>query len=1176
MKKHLLLFLSFVYLLSAKAQVTSPAGNTYAVVIGISNYKSKGIRKLQFAHKDAEEFANFLRTAGVQEQNMRLLTDSMATTAAIYESLNWLVDKSRENDIVYFYFSGHGDMENITVHRNGFLLAQNTPRNNFINNALRIEDLNSYANTLSVKNVKAILITDACHSGKLTGNEDKGKFLVGEQLRKAQRNEIRITSSASNELSAENEAWGGGRGVFSFYLVNGLKGLAEKNRDGFVTLSEIKTFIDSSFAVDALLVKEGHKQTPVIPITAKTQNFRLAAVNETVLRQARNQMAEQSAIHFSVSADMLLADEDKSLNPSDYFLLKLKEQKPENKLDFKKLELLDKDKIAFAVIQQLKSGKKSQTDSLMLIELEQLFKANPAELKIFNDRFITILHDRVQEIINLYLEADTPELERRRYYNAYSRGYDSYPKMLAVAYKLTDPENSFRHILKVNMHYLAGVAARLKMPMQTNPLPLLNEAFRELNKAYKLEKDAPYILNELGILYRIKKQPLKALEYYIKASEQSSEWALPWANMANVYAELGQYDKGFEAAEKAIQLDSLLQNPYIGKGILYERTGNYLLSEEEFRKSIKLNTRHYLPFERLAGVLMKTARYHDADSFFHEAAIRKQGFNFRLNDSNLDGVIDQFDQEQPDPPCPFDTAKITDKDIMGNLVWGIELYNSGRRNEAEKKIRLAIKADSENPLAYHYLGKMLYRQQDWAETEIYLRFARQFRLGPAALSLYIDSLLKLNPGYTNSSCIVKKFLQAAYNPLEDDFMLASAYEKWTHYAQAETEYRKIIETNPRLTGGYYKLWRMLENTGRYTDAEDVIKLLSVHNRETGNREMAAFYKRMTELFPEKAEWHYNAGRFFYLLCAAEKTGFSSDIKYVEDDTGAEKYIDDITRDKMDDLQPPVSDVFVIPGAGTELNLPINTLYESESKIPGTEEYISTSEEIIFPRTSGILHLLKAEPLLQEAEMIAEVNFKIGDLYVWQGLTHRAIPHYRKSVDLIPGDAGTRISLLNCYAKEYSFKLALEQLDTLRNRQTLDFENMLLMAGYCMYTGRFPDALSLLNTALSIRPDQIPELYNLQGRLALLSKQYSIALEHYAVYNRFREANNDVKYNIARLYALTGNTTRAWNNLKAALDAGFNYGYVLEQDMAWDNYRNQTKWDALLKQYTMRKYPGSVK
>ena len=147
--------------------------NSYAVVIGISRYASKGIPKLKYANKDARVFADYLLSksgGSVPKENIRLLTDSNATTAAVYDAMSWLRESCRENDLVYFYFAGHGDMESETIYKLGFLLTFNTPRTNYINNAIRIEDLNNFANTVSVENkANVVLITDACHSGQLAG-----------------------------------------------------------------------------------------------------------------------------------------------------------------------------------------------------------------------------------------------------------------------------------------------------------------------------------------------------------------------------------------------------------------------------------------------------------------------------------------------------------------------------------------------------------------------------------------------------------------------------------------------------------------------------------------------------------------------------------------------------------------------------------------------------------------------------------------------------------------------------------------------------------------------------------------------------------------------------------------------------------------------------------------------
>ena len=171
MKYCKLCFLFIITLCFQNVIAQTATNNTYAVIVGVSNYESIGIRKLKFANNDAQNFYNYLLSksgGSVPPRNMKLLLDEEASFAAIYQELKWLLKKAKKDDLVYFYFSGHGDMENTTIYKLGFLLAQNTPRTNYINNALRIEDLNYYANTLSTKNqAKVVLITDACHSGIL-------------------------------------------------------------------------------------------------------------------------------------------------------------------------------------------------------------------------------------------------------------------------------------------------------------------------------------------------------------------------------------------------------------------------------------------------------------------------------------------------------------------------------------------------------------------------------------------------------------------------------------------------------------------------------------------------------------------------------------------------------------------------------------------------------------------------------------------------------------------------------------------------------------------------------------------------------------------------------------------------------------------------------------------------
>jgi uncharacterized caspase-like protein len=52
-----------------------------------------------------------------------------------------------------------------------------------------------------------------------------------------------ISASDDSQFSQESAQWGGGHGVFTFHLLEGLKGKADYNKDGLVTLGELIPFL---------------------------------------------------------------------------------------------------------------------------------------------------------------------------------------------------------------------------------------------------------------------------------------------------------------------------------------------------------------------------------------------------------------------------------------------------------------------------------------------------------------------------------------------------------------------------------------------------------------------------------------------------------------------------------------------------------------------------------------------------------------------------------------------------------------------------------------------------------------------------------------------------------------------------------------------------------------------
>ncbi|MEI7736974.1 MAG: caspase family protein, partial [Ferruginibacter sp.] len=549
---------------------TKPINSSYALVVGISKY-GNGIPSLQFANRDAKVFADFLKSkagGSVPPENIRFLQDSAASSGAVYVGLYWLTKVAKENDLVYIYFSGHGDIDGELIQKNGYLLCYNTPPSEYINFALSVSNLNEYANTLSAaKKANVVIITDACHSDKISSAENRGPLLAGLLGKETEKKEVRISSSAADELSNENEAWGGGRGVFSYYLVNGLKGLADKSNDGLVTLKEIKSYMETAFAGDALIQREKIKQTPSLK---GSDDFIVSKVDKAAATDAAKEISEGQLAIPIVSAS--LYPEEANTPAPDYFFDLLDKSNMDELTE--KLQLYNQpaDSIAFRIIHHLIEKYKPSTaieseinrlrksiansasipkeiaafnlvnfnntiqDSVMrqksdtkLHELLTMLMADATELSFFKDRLAERFDNTGQQVIDQYLSGDAAELEKRRYYNANNNGYDLYKKMFAISMKLSSQGNIFlQKILNVKYHYFGAVAARVKIPLADNPAPLVATAWNEIQAAVKLEDSASYIYNELGNISELKKDYRSAEKSYLRAIKKTPNWAIPW------------------------------------------------------------------------------------------------------------------------------------------------------------------------------------------------------------------------------------------------------------------------------------------------------------------------------------------------------------------------------------------------------------------------------------------------------------------------------------------------------------------------------------------------------------------------------------------------------------------------------------------------------------------------
>ncbi len=1152
--------------------------NTYAVVVGISQYENRSIPALQFADKDAQLFSEFLQSSSggnVPAGNIRLLINEQATFAAIYTAIYALLDEAGKNDRVFFYFSGHGDVENKTAFGLGFLLAYNTPPNNYINHAVRIEDLNDVANTLSSRNnASVILITDACRSGQLAGDLINGRQLVGAQLRKKRENEVRIASCGENELSAENAGWGGGRGVFSYYLLNGLYGLADAGNNAEVNTGELSSYLQQAFANDEILKRDKHKQTPVI------DGNKLFALSKT---DAAKVVQLKRVADADIPEELMIAGfsnfKTVGLQPIDYFSMLFNERKIEEVYNFKSMETMAVEAMPKRLIDGLAPTPDNwiNSDSLQMV-IEQL-QSGALSYNRFNETVATLISNRGQQIINAYLQGDQAELEKRNYYNIKKGTYDQYVSMYNVALRLLSPGHPLYKAILLDRHYFEGVVWRLKIPTVQDPRTFINNAFRAQFTAMAQDPYVAYVHNELANLYITNRNFDSAAYHFSIATELAPTWAIPWANRAAMYNVKGDYAKAQEASAKAEALQPGLVSTLVNKGITAEKLKNYLDAEGLQQRSIQKNRHHFLPYQRLGMVYTATARYAMADSFLYEANKRKEGFYF-----GKDPMVDFnfFNPRGMNLPKPLlencmDNYALPEDENDVNLL----LFQAKKRWQlrdpiaADNYFLKALKISPSWFLLLHEYGKFLMEQKAFLRAEPFLLQARQAYQDEDAHTLYVNQWIAIYEKDAVMDCLGRTLISLHYPAVEDAFLLALLYENTGYRDEAAGLYREIMKEGP----GFFTLSAQqlsannLFANGQYKEAEqewkDYRKKINqlvtdsinfgfspLFTAGNGNWPLENFYEKMLEMYPKDGYWYKQAGEYWHQKITRHP------LDYIFTDESYEQYNEGLSESDYDALSTARNQKLII----------------KYSEYAWLGKRLAISEPLLYPNKNAIQVLNRAAMLQSSDEDMITVNNWLGDLYRLNGNLDSSVFFYRVAVNTAPENASLRQGFATVLQETNYLFESYQLLDTLHQHGQLLFANMPRYVSMATYAHQWDSAANML-----ARLQQSPFIHKdslamLRGNLYFMktNTRQAIAFTKDSLQNLVPDGER--YYRMAALYATSGQQKDAINWLEKSLKNGFAYGHVLKYDPVWNKYSESGNWKKLVAKYEkgFKKYPVEEK
>jgi uncharacterized caspase-like protein len=228
------------------------SGRKFAVVLGVSQYKFQdaGLNNLKYADSDARAVRDFLLSregGGFAQSDILYMENEAATIDLVRAALMGFLSKAGPNDLVLIYIASHGSPDPFDPGKLYFIL-HDTKVADMRGTALGMPELQELLDHV-VRAKRVVVFIDACHSAGISGT----KLVTGRQLVRQENNIINLyaaklytevgravlTSSDVNEISEEGPNWGGGHGVFTWALLEGLRGAADANRDHVVTAGEL-------------------------------------------------------------------------------------------------------------------------------------------------------------------------------------------------------------------------------------------------------------------------------------------------------------------------------------------------------------------------------------------------------------------------------------------------------------------------------------------------------------------------------------------------------------------------------------------------------------------------------------------------------------------------------------------------------------------------------------------------------------------------------------------------------------------------------------------------------------------------------------------------------------------------------------------------------------------------
>jgi hypothetical protein len=234
--------------------------NAYAIVIGIENYRQK-LPKADFATQDARLVADYLiKAMGYPEENVVTLLNDRATNVDLVKYFEkWLPNNVETDSTLFVYFSGHGAPDPKTG--GAYLVPYDGDPSFIAETGYSLKRMYDALGKLQAKEI--IVALDSCFSGA------GGRSVIAKGARPLvmnlqnntalSKNMTVLSASSGEQISSTYDEKG--HGLFTYFLLKGIKNEDVVKQDGSIALSDLFSYLKPQ--VERIARKQyNNEQTP--------------------------------------------------------------------------------------------------------------------------------------------------------------------------------------------------------------------------------------------------------------------------------------------------------------------------------------------------------------------------------------------------------------------------------------------------------------------------------------------------------------------------------------------------------------------------------------------------------------------------------------------------------------------------------------------------------------------------------------------------------------------------------------------------------------------------------------------------------------------------------------------------------------------------------------------------